>query len=41
MEELRGFNLDKLYQKLVLPDADFVLWLQELRLLHPKRMVSS
>ena len=24
MEELRGFNLDKLYRKLFLPDAEFI-----------------
>lgn len=38
MNELRGFNAPKLYQKLALSDSDFLKWLQELDIL-PKEMI--
>src|SRR4051812_37225366 len=37
MKELKSFNLDKLYKELFLGDDQFVVWLQNLGLLHKKR----
>jgi hypothetical protein len=37
MDELKAFNLDRLYTKLSLPDDQFIKWLQHLGLLHRTR----